>query len=470
VSNEVARLIPKVTPGMSDKEAREATAAGLRKLGDDSPELLKFLREAVAADEQGISFYRIFKYRILDGAVAFNRVMNEMFGTQGQGVVRETFFGDEPPEIQVVETGIGQHTEAPFGLVKFPAYEATFDIGYGRDPELGQVSKITCYAPKRRQAEIEEFFDAVQAQLENNSIYRGKAITAAAVPTFFDISSVQPEQVIYAESVRKELSANVWATIRHSQRLRDAGMAIKRSVLLNGRYGTGKTLALVLTAQVAVQHGWTFVIVRSGDNALDALQTARMYAPAVVGIEDFDLLTADKDREEIDEVLDALDSASTKGNEVMGLFTTNFVKAVDMAALRPGRIDHIITFEKLADDEYVQLLHALIPTAQLAADVNYELVANSLSGLYPAFAKEAVHKAMLYNLDRNDWDSDKPSLITTEDIMAAAASAQAQQMIMESAQEAERRHPSIDDLLTDKVEEVMSRVEYMGVRLTVLDE
>jgi hypothetical protein len=463
----VKQVISGVAPEMNDKEARESVQAGLRRLGGENPGLLKHLREAIAADEQTISFYRLFKYRMLDGAVAFNRTMLEYFGTQGIGVVKETMFGDEDPEIQIVETGVGEHAEAPIGRIGLPSFEAVFEVGYGRDPELGLVSKISCKAPKRRQAEIEKFFDAVQAQLDNNSIYRGKAITAASIPGFFNAHSVRPEQVIYAPDVLRQLSANVWTPIRHAQLLRDMARPLKRSVLLNGRYGTGKTLALVLTAQVALQHGWTFIIVRSDDDPLDALQTAKMYAPSVVAIEDFDLMTADKDREEIDQVLDALDSASTKGQEVMGLFTTNFLEEIDMAALRPGRIDHIITFDQLDNDGYLQLLKAIIPAAQLAADINYDSIAEAFSGLYPAFASEAVNKAVLYSIDRSNGD---PGAITTDDIIAAIAGVREQLSFMDKAKEAERRHPSIDDLLTGKVEGVIERTEYMGVKMLIQPE
>jgi transitional endoplasmic reticulum ATPase len=466
-TKEALALTSEVTPQMSDKASRQAVQASLRKMAEDSPKLLDYLREAISADEKFTSFYRIFKYRMLDGAVAFNRVMDDMFGTQGEGVTRQTMFGDEPPEIQVVETGIGEHAEAPLGLVKFPGYEATFDIGYTRDPELGAVSKISCYAPKRRQAEIEKFFDAVQAQLDNSSIYRGKAITAASIPGFFNADAVNAEQVVYAADVQRQLSANVWTPIRHAQRLRDMGRPVNRKVLLTGKYGTGKTLSLVLTAQVAVANGFTFITVRSDDDPLEALQTARMYAPAVVAIEDFDLLTADKDREEIDQVLDALDSVTTKEQEVIILFTTNFPEEVDMGALRPGRIDHIINFGELDSEGYLQLIRATIPAAQLAADLNYESVAEAFSGLYPAFATEAVNKAILYSLDRTNGKAD---VITTDDIVSAVAGVREQLAFMEKADQAVRRHPSIDDLLTEKVEEVMERVEYMGVKLTVLDE
>lgn len=460
--------MPGVTPEMSDKDAREAVQAALRQLGEDNPGLLHHLRDAIAADEQPIAFYRIFKYRMLDGAVAFNRTMQEYFGTQGIGVVTITPFGGEDPEIQVVETGVGEHAEAPIGRVGLPAFEAVFEIGYGRDPELGLVSKIICRCPKRRQSEVEKFFDAVQAQLENNSIYRGRAVTAAEIPTFFDPYTIRADQIVYTDSVLRQMSANVWTSIRNAQRLREKGRPLKRTVLLEGPYGSGKTLSLLRTAQIATENGWTFISVRSDDDPLTALQTAKMYAPSVVAIEDFDLLAADKDRDEIDQVLDALDSATTKGQEVIALLTTNFAEEIDMGMLRPGRIDHIITFGALEDADYLKLLRAVIPAAQLAADINYESVASSFSGLYPAFAVEALQKTILYSMDRAAADG-QPEVITAEDIAAAVEGVRNQLAFMERADQAERRKPSIDDLMTAKVEDVISRTEYMGARLTVVE-
>lgn len=465
------QIAPAIAPGASDKEAREAIQANLQRLGQERPDMLRHLRDAVAADEQLISFYRIFKYRMLDGAVAFNRTMLGYFGTQGIGVVTKTPFGDEDPEIAVVETGIGEHAEAPVGKVGLPAFEAVFEVGYGRDPELGMVSKISCRCPKRRQAEVEKFFDAVQGQLEANSIYRGKAVTAGSTPNFFDPYSVRADQVAYTDVVLRQLSANVWTSIRNAQRLREKGRPLKRTVLLEGPYGTGKSLALLLTAQIAVENGWTFISVRSDDNPLDALQTAKMYAPSVVAIEDFDLLVADKDREEIDQVLDALDSATTKGQEVIALLTTNFPEEIDAGTLRPGRIDHVVTFGALEEGDYIKLLKASIPAAQLAADVNYESVAASFSGLYPAFAVEALQKTILYSMDRATSDPDSDSeIITTEDIEAAVQGVRSQLAFMERAGEAERRKPSIDDLFTSKVEDVIGRTEYMGVPMQVQPE
>ncbi len=480
-------LATAVTPQMSERELKSAILAGLRQLGshvqgeetityegtrvvlpasfkNNLSAAIRHLDEVRRSEEEKIEFGRTFKYRMWDGAVAFSRAMSELFGVQGIGMVTRSMFGTIPPQIQSVETGLDEHTEAPWGRVGFSAMNAVFEIGYDRDPELGVVSRITCNAPRKFRLEIEGFFDVIGDHLRNNSIYRGKAITAAATPGFFNAYSVRPENVIYTPSVMKQLSANVFAPIRRSQRMREMNMPLNRKVLLHGKYGTGKSLAGVLTAQVAIDNGWTFIIVRSSDNPLEALQTAKMYAPAIVFIEDFDLLTADQDREGIDKVLDTLDSVSTKGSEVMGLFTTNFIGEIDQAALRPGRLDHFIEFGALEEEGYVNLIKSIIPATQMAADISYKSVASALDGLYPAFASEVGRKAILYSLDR---DSEASDIITTEDILNAVAGVREQLKVMEDASEAERTKPGLDTVFAEAVAEVLERTECYGDRLKV---
>jgi len=426
--------------------------------------VMRHLDEVRRSEEKKIVFKRMFPYRMMDGAVAFSRAMSELFGAQGIGMVTRTMFGDIPPEIQSVETGIGEHTEAPWGKVGFTALDAVFTVKYTSHPELGYVSEITCEAPRKHRRKIEGFFDVVEAHLRNNSIYRGKAITAASTPGFFNAFSVRPESVVYTPAVMRQLSANVWTHIRYAQQLRDMNRSLKRTVLLKGPYGTGKSLAGVLTAQIALEHGWTFIIVRSEDDPLQALQTAKMYAPAVVFIEDFELLTEGKSREEVDRILDLMDSVSTKGQEVIGLLTTNFLEKIDKAALRPGRIDHIISIEGLEGDGYTTLVKSIIPAAQLAADVNYQAVAEAFKGFYPAFASEAAGKAILYSLDRTGGRLDT---ITTEDLLAAAAGVREQLEVQQAAHEASHRQPGIDELLVERMENVLRRTMYEGDYMVV---
>jgi SpoVK/Ycf46/Vps4 family AAA+-type ATPase len=63
---------------------------------------------------------------------------------------------------------------------------------------------------------------------------------------------------------------------------------LKRGVLLEGPYGTGKTLTAFVTAKKCVENGWTFIMLDRVAALKEALTFARMYAPAVVFAEDID--------------------------------------------------------------------------------------------------------------------------------------------------------------------------------------
>ena len=49
------------------------------------------------------------------------------------------------------------------------------------------------------------------------------------------------------------MGANVWSLIRHSPKMRELGLPLKRAVLFEGDYGTGKTLGAFLTAQKCLE-------------------------------------------------------------------------------------------------------------------------------------------------------------------------------------------------------------------------
>ena len=145
---------------------------------------------------------------------------------------------------------------------------------------------------------------------------------SAEEPTFLDLSKIDPNKVIYSEEVLTQLNTNLWSVLEHTDLMRSYGLPLKRAVLLEGPYGTGKTLAGTLTAKRAVENGWTFILVRPGqDDLFTALKTAQVYAPAVVWFEDIDGLAKGGTDEQISRLLDALDGAQTKGHAVVAGFT-----------------------------------------------------------------------------------------------------------------------------------------------------
>lgn len=397
-------------------------------------EVVSFITDWDEQQNNTFEFSRKFSYRPWDGAAAFDRAMKRVFGTSGIGRATVTFFGVQPPELRTIPVGPrGQTLQVPWGRVEFSMLNATFNLGGTMDSEFGVVFNVSVEAPRKHRKAIEGFFKVLEDELHTGSIYKGKAITANPdEPQFMDLSWLTPDKVIYLPDVLTQLDVNVWSPIKYTAAMRENGIPLKRAVLLEGPNGTGKTLAGDLTAQHCEANGWTFILVRSGEDQFTALQTARMYAPAVVFIEDLDTIASvDKDRDHLSRVLDALDNAQSKGGEVMAVFTTNFPEKLDKGAIRAGRIDAVIHVGVLDGPRYEQLIRAVIPQNLLDKSVEFDKVVAEFDGFLPAFATEAAQRAVRYSIARN---MGTPDTITTADLINAAKSEADHIRLMDEAQ------------------------------------
>jgi transitional endoplasmic reticulum ATPase len=408
---------------------------------------------------------RKFPFRPYDVAAAFDRTLRAISGASGLGVTRQTMFGPEPPAFITVPISLDDSIQVPWGLVKWDLLDCTFDIGYTNTSEDGIVGYITANLPKRNRAMVEGFFMRVEEELKTNSIYKGKAINGAQHPEFIDIG-VDPKKVVYSDEVMTEIETHVWLPLRHPDAVRAAGLKIKRHVLLEGPFGTGKTLMGMLTAQEAIKAGYTFIQVRPGkDDLFAAIQTARIYGPAVLWFEDLDT-RQDGDEDFVSKLLEALDGIQAKNGEVMAVFTTNYVERIQKGVMRPGRLDAVIRIGPLDASGYERLVKAHIPE-NLLGEIDYAQVATAFDGYPPAFNVEIIQRTIRYALARTEGHMvDK---ITTEDLVHAAAGMKRQLELMEGAREG-ASVPTIDGLLEDMIADQLVSHNVNGWSIEANDE
>lgn len=434
-----------------------------------------YLKRYHTAMEKHYEYNRTFQYRPWDGANAFHNVMMKLFGSAGLGKNRpETFFSPErPPVMETINVGVDQTTQIPWGEVELPQLDATFGVTGRHDPEMGDLFHLTVDAPKKYKRQIEAFYAMVEKELREHSIYRGKAITGAKSPTYIDTSKVDPDKVVYSEEVMTQLTTNLWSRLRYTEQYRTMGIDLKRAVLVEGPYGTGKTLAGMLTAQEAIANGWTFLLCRSGqDNLFEVLQTAQLYAPAVVWFEDIDVVASNGDEAHISKLLDLLDGVQGKGAEVVAGFTTNFVENLQKGVLRPGRIDAIVHIGELDAGGYQKLIKSLVKP-ELLGEIDYEKVQNAFAGFLPAFVAEAIKGALAYALTRNAGKL-KHVKINTDDLIDSSLALRPQLDLMNGAKEGANL-PTMDSVLTSTVSSVLNktvlnRVDTKGQRGLFVDD
>lgn len=427
-------------------------------------EAIDFLYEKANEDDQQMTFVREFPYRPMDGARSAYNAMKRVFG-----MTRQTrgMFG-EPPQMVTVDVAYGVSEQVPWGTLQVPALpncRIVFDETWNRD--LGRVFQVTVIGPRRMRFVVEGLFALITQELRDTSMYRGQAFDGSG--KFLDLSNVDPSRVVYSADVMTQLDANVWSVIRHTDELRKLGVSLKRAVLLEGPYGTGKTLAAYLTAREATSNGWSFVYCRPGDNIEEVMSTARMYAPAVVFIEDIDVLgdASTVDADATSKLLDAFDGIANKGLDVLAVMTTNHVDKLHKGLCRPGRLDAIIHIGALDMHGVEVLIRNVIPS-HLRGDIDVETVFDAMRGYLPAFVKEAVERSLRYAIARGDGVA---SMVNTDDLVNAANGLRAQHDLMLNAEE---HKPG------DKLSEVMAGVvrdaignqvtESMGANLENLGE
>jgi AAA+ superfamily predicted ATPase len=414
----------------------------------------RFLKEFEENQLAKIDLVRVFAYRPYDVAHAVHQALVKVFGYSGKGIAIKQMFGDIEPAMIDVATGIDQRVQVPWNRVAFTPLDGHLDISYQKTPN-GLVGQITINAPRGLRQVVEGFFEVVETELRENSIYRGKAIVQTPEDNidFLDLSKVKREDVVYNAEVMSHLEANLWIVLRNLEDLRNAGQPIKRAVLLEGPYGTGKTLAAYLTAQEAVANGVTFIFAKPGADLNQAMHTAQLYAPAVVFFEDIDTLDSN-DPEEVSNLLDTFDGIGGKGKEVIAVLTTNNRDKIHKGLLRPGRLDALVHIAEL-DLEGVQRLIevSLRDSAVKLIGIDYRAVFEACQGYLPAFVGEVATRAFRYAMVRQNG---MPEEITTEDLVKAAHGLRPQFDLMTGAHEIQEP-PTLEKALHNTVAGVLEK-------------
>jgi len=306
----------------------------------------------------------------------------------------------------------------PFALLLSPG------TNFGR-PEGVHVE--VAVAPGEVGAQLSrQLLDSIENLVRQTKSYRGKVLSLEAADRYsghsgvikvHKLRSVRREDVILPPKTMQLLDRNIGDFIKHRGHLQKLGMPIKKGLLFYGPPGTGKTHTIHYLASQLPDHT-TLLITAEQVGLLDHyFQLARFLQPALIVIEDVDLIARAReqmhgpcDESLLNKLLNEMDGLREDA-AILFLLTTNRPENLETAlASRPGRIDQAVEFP-LPDEEgrrqLIRLYACGLPLSEQIVDV----IVKKTDRASAAFIKELMRRSAQFYLQSGDGGSLKSEFL-----------------------------------------------------------
>ena len=280
-------------------------------------------------------------------------------------------------------------------------------------------------------ADREQSSDCIQTLrklMRTHSIYRGKvisiensahamndmAVKGLSQVMFHRLPPVSGDAIILPNETMRRIERNTVGFFRNVERLKQQGHSAKRGLLFHGAPGTGKTRTACWLTH-SLPNVTVFLV--TGEqlwNIKECCELARELAPAMLILEDVDLIATRRDQSfqttalhQLMNEMDGLDSDA----EVLFLLTTNQPEQIEPAlANRPGRIDQAIHFP-MPDENCRRRLIELYRSRSTLALTDWSSLLEKTGGSSPAFIKELVRKAALIAVEESSSNNGSVTLV-----------------------------------------------------------
>jgi ATP-dependent 26S proteasome regulatory subunit len=255
-----------------------------------------------------------------------------------------------------------------------------------------------------------------------HNVYRGQVITfnhdmfgeRASALQFRRRPTVSAEDVILPAETLESIRRQTVGVARHRKALLAAGQHLKRGLLLYGPPGVGKTHSLrYLIAQMTD----VTVLELSGDSLrgiATACSVARSLQPAMIVVEDVDLIAEDREMYDgpsplLFQLLNEMDGLA-EDIDVVFVLTTNRADMLEPAlAARPGRVDQAVEL-RLPDADARRRLFELYRGGLQVDESNLDAVIERTEGVTASFLKELLRRAALIAADSGSAEGERLSV------------------------------------------------------------
>lgn len=426
-----AERTPADTEGLQDKEFEDVNVVNKGKkiiIPEDMSytDAINWIKRKRKQEETEVAVQIKVDAFPLDGACATMDVLKIMYGWSDL-VPRPSFFGPQPPQMISVETGPnGESRQVPWGDMQIPKIEGTLTTGFTMDDDR-PCFELRGVVKRKHEKVIQKIGDAIKERVKTHSIYRGKAIrmrfrdqdgdrikfNPSIAPKFEDLKGIRPEDLIFSRETAEQLETSLFTPVEYTDACRDQNIPLKRGVLLEGPFGTGKTLTAAVLASICVENGWTFLYVEDVRDLDMALKFARLYQPCVVFGEDIDRAVGIKRNSDVDQILNTLDGIGSKKAEIFTVLTTNNVEVIGPAFLRPGRIDTVVHIGPPDEEAAVKLVRLYGNGRVEGSDAEIASAVEPVIGSNAAFLQEVTERSNLAAVRRTKGEGD-PTIHPTD--------------------------------------------------------
>ena len=309
--------------------------------------ILSFLEDEIKKSKQMSNFKYSFLCFRDDGVYQLNRAIEEIYGVSS-GKAEKTMSGEGNLETLDIKLADGTRMKVPFGNIALP------EAGEGAQIKINydwgtQMLMVTGSCEFRFATLIDDIIERTKELLITDSIYKNQAIEITNddfMPHIMDLSTIDKEFMVLSDDTKYSLIP-LDARIQKSEACISKGIPLKFGALLEGPYGTGKTLLAFKKAKEAIENGWIFIYLKDPTLLAKTLRLARVIdcngKGVFVFVEDIDQVTRGERDVAMQDILNTLDGGDTKNMNVISLFTTNHLELIEPTFLRGKRIGSIIS-------------------------------------------------------------------------------------------------------------------------------
>ena len=281
----------------------------------------------------------------------------------------------------------------------------------GAEPESG-LEQLSVQAMSTDAGAAGAALEQIRAAADAHNVFRGQVLSfglqvfghGQTLLQFHRRIPLEAQQLVLDAGTMAEIERQVVDVARHKTRLLAAGQHLKRGLLLYGPPGVGKTH----TVRYLIGRLTGTTVVQLTGNALhliaEACSVARSLQPALIVVEDVDLIAEDRGMHPgqhplLFQLLNEMDGLAEDA-DVVFLLTTNRADLLEPAlAARPGRVDQAVELT-LPDRAARRALFDLY-RGSLAVDTSgLGEVLERTDGVTASFLKELIRRAALFAADR----------------------------------------------------------------------